>query len=278
MKREDTKATRIETLKKTQEARKQDAIERVYKAIERLQKIDAKINFQNIAREANLSVSYLYKYPELKQHIAELRAKQSSFPIAPVAQPNSTSTGKVIARLKDKIQKLEQENKELKRKCEALAGQVYRAHHLQAQVERLQEQNEDLRNRLGEKEIAKKVTSIDQKRKAKSIVLKDVQSELDDLGIRLNPTLTKTIELATEETTLAAIEALKDQLAKKDIPNPGGWLNTAIKEGWTKPESKSTQPTAPQSRVVTSIDKSNKKLMSTDKLKQLSNLFNHQDD
>jgi predicted RNase H-like nuclease (RuvC/YqgF family) len=258
MKREDTKATRIETLKKTQEARKQDAIERVYKAIERLQKIDAKINFQNIARE--------------------LRAKQSSFPIAPVAQPNSTSTGKVIARLKDKIQKLEQENKELKRKCEALAGQVYRAHHLQAQVERLQEQNEDLRNRLGEKEIAKKVTSIDQKRKAKSIVLKDVQSELDDLGIRLNPTLTKTIELATEETTLAAIEALKDQLAKKDIPNPGGWLNTAIKEGWTKPESKSTQPTAPQSRVVTSIDKSNKKLMSTDKLKQLSNLFNHQDD
>jgi hypothetical protein len=278
MKREDSKATRIETLKKIQEARKQDAIERVYKAIERLQKINAKINFQNIAREANLSVSYLYKYPELKQHIAELRSKQSAFPVAPVAQPNSTSTGKVIARLKDKNQKLEQENKELKRKCEALAGQVYRAHQLQAQVERLQEQNEDLRSRLGEKEIAKKVTSIDQKRKTKSIVSKNVQSKLDDLGIKLNPTLAKTIELATEETALAAIEALKDQLARKDIPNPGGWLNTAINEGWTKPESKSTQLTAPQSRVVTSAEKSNKKLMSTDKLKQLSNLFNHQND
>ena len=37
MKKEDTKKTRIETLKKTQEFRKQDSLERVYKAIERLQ-------------------------------------------------------------------------------------------------------------------------------------------------------------------------------------------------------------------------------------------------
>lgn len=44
------------------------------------------------------------------------------------------------------------------------------------------------------------------------------------------------------------------------------------------PESRSAQTTAPQSKVVTSADKSNKKLMSPDKLKKLSNLFNNKDD
>ena len=136
---------------------KQDSQNRVYQAIERLQKLNAKINFHTIAREAQVSVSYLYKYPEIKQHIGELRSKQNSLPVSPVAKPNSTSHGKVVTRLQERIKKLEAENKELKKKCEALAGQVYRVHHLESQVERLQEQNEDLREKLGEQEIAKKV-------------------------------------------------------------------------------------------------------------------------
>ena len=136
MKKEDTKETRIETLKKTQELRKQDSLERVYKAIERLQKIGAKINFHTVAKEANLSVSYLYKYPELKQQVAGLRSQQSSMPIGTVAKPASSSHTKVISRLKDRIHQLEDVNQELRRKNEALAGQVYRVYHLQTQVER----------------------------------------------------------------------------------------------------------------------------------------------
>lgn len=278
MSNKNTKEDRIETLRTTQKQRQEDARNRVYKAIERLQKLNAKINFHTIAREAQVSVSYLYKYPEIKQHIAELRSKQNSLPVKPVAKANSTTTGKVITRLQEKIKKIEEENKELKRKCEALAGQVYRSHHLQAQIERLQEQNENLKSKLGEQEIAKKVTPIDSKRKIKSATSSDVKSELDSLGIALNPTLNKTIKAATEDTILAAIEALKGQLEKQDIPNPGGWLNKAIKEGWTKAESIS-KPTkvTPQSKIVTATDKPNKKLMSFDKLKQLSNLFNKDD-
>ena len=271
---DETKEFRINNLKKTQEQRKQDSKNRVYQAIERLQKLNAKINFHTIAREAQVSVSYLYKYPEIKQHIGELRSKQNSLPVSPVAKPNSTSHGKVVTRLQERIKKLEAENKELKRKCEALAGQVYRVHHLESQVERLQEQNEDLKDKLGEQEIAKKVTPIDTKRRTKSVT-----SELDELGISLNPTLNKTIKAATDETVLAAIEALKDQLTRRDIPNPGGYLNNAIKESWTKaePMSKPTK-TTPQSKIVSAKDKPNKKLMSSDKLKKLSNLFNNQDD
>ena len=292
---DETKEFRINNLKKTQEQRKQDSKNRVYQAIERLQKLNAKINFHTIAREAQVSVSYLYKYPELKQHIGELRSKQNSLPVSPVAKPNSTSHGKVVTRLQERIKKLEAENKELKRKCEALAGQVYRVHHLESQVERLQEQNEDLKDKLGEQEIAKKVTpigirrfaseavglplAIDTKRKTKSVISESIQSELDELGISLNPTLSKTIKAATENTVLAAIEALKDQSSKQDIPNPGGWLNKAINEGWTKAEpiSKPTKATS-QSKIVSATDKPNKKLMSSDKLKKLSNLFNNQDD
>ena len=278
MSNKDTKELRINNLKQTQKQRQEDARNRVYKAIERLQKLNAKINFHTIAREAQVSVSYLYKYPEIKQQIGELRSKQNSLPVSPVAKPNSTSHGKVVTRLQERIKKLEAENKELKRKCESLAGQVYRAHHAQAQVERLQEQNEHLRTKLGEQEIAQKVTPIDKKRKSKSAIDQDIQAELDDFGISLNPTLTKTIKGATEDTVLAAIEAFKDQLERKNIPNPGGWLNNAIKEGWTKPESRSAQPTTPQSKVTTTVDKSNKKLMSTNKLKKLSNLFNNKDE
>ena len=295
MSNKDTKESRIKTLKQTQKQRQEDARNRVYQAIERLQKLNAKINFHTISREAQVSVSYLYKYPELKQYIAELRSKQNSLPVKPIAKPNSTSQGKVITRLQEKIKKIESENKELKRKCEALAGQVYRAHHLQAQIERLQQENEDLRNKLEEQEIAKKVTPIDKKRrsrsdgfpdpedcdkkrKTKSIISDKVQSELDELGIELNTTLTKTIKSASLTTILDAIEALKYQLTKQDIPNAGGWLNKAIKEGWTKPEVITQQSTKPEQKIVTASDRPEKKLVDPNKLKQLSNIFNKKND
>jgi hypothetical protein len=90
----------------------------------------------------------------------------------------------------------------------------------------------------------------------------------------LNPTLTKTIKSATESTVLAAIEALKDQLSKKDIPNPGGWLNQAIKEGWTKPEIVSQTSSKPEHQVVTVSSQPAKELLSIDKLQELSTIFN----
>lgn len=134
----DIKEARIETLKATQSKRKQEALDKVNKAIERLQKMGAKINFQTIAREANVSVPYLYKYPEIKERIANLRQQQTSMPSSLVNQPPVTQKAhsQLVSKLKERIIKLEQDNQELKRKNEALAGQVYRVHSLQEQVER----------------------------------------------------------------------------------------------------------------------------------------------
>ncbi|MEA5606311.1 DUF6262 family protein [Nostoc sp. UHCC 0252] len=272
MSNSDTKQARVDNLQQVQAARKEDSADRVFKAIERLQKINGKINFTTIAKEANVSVSYLYKYPEIKQRIAEVRNKQRSFPPSPVAQPNSSSTGKIITRLKEKIQQLENENKELKRKHEALAGQVYRVHYLQEQVERQQQIIEGLQGKLKGEQLDSKLTPISSKRK--TTIDEQIQSELDSLNISLNPTLTKTIKSANESTVLAAIEAFKEQLSKKDIPNPEGWLNKAIKEGWTKPELVLQTSSKPEYQVVAVANQPAKELLSIDKLQQLSTIFN----
>ncbi len=278
MTREATRETRIENLKKTQAARKEDARERVDKAIENIQKMGGKINFHTVAREANLSVSYLYKYPELKQLIGELRSKQSHLP--PPAKPvASKSHDRVVARFKERINKLERENSELRRKNEALAGQVYRVHHLQEQVERQQQTIEDLQARLTEAHEQKpvaKVTPISSKIKAK--VSDSLKAELDSLGIKLNGTLINKINASTEETVLAAIEALKDQLNRGEVKNSGGWLARAIEEGWVKAESLPQQQPITQPEIFTASPEPEKELVSLDKLKALSNIFGEKDE
>ena len=246
MKKADTRKNRIDTLKKTQESRKQDCLERVYKAIECLQKIGAKINFHTVAKEANLSVSYLYKYPELKQQVAQLRSQQSLMPLSLVAKPISSSHTKIVSRLRERLHSLESVNQELRRKNEALAGQVYRVHYLQEQVERQEQTIEDLTTRLKEAHAqisAAKVTSITQ---AKSLHVNDliqehpkilgkndnIQSQLDNLGIKVNSTLAKLIKVAPEEIVLKAIDALKEALAATKVRNASGFLVEAIRNTW----------------------------------------------
>ena len=266
----DTKETRIDTLKKTQELRKQDCLERVSKAIERLQKIGAKINFHTVAKEANLSVSYLYKYPELKQQVAQLRSQQSSMPVSPLAKPASSSSAKVISRLKERIHQLSEQNQELRRKNEALAGQVYRLHYLQEQVERQQQTIVDLQTRLNEPDERKsvaKVTPISTKKKAE--ISDQIKEELEAQGIPLNTTLANTIESASEEFVLNAIEALKQARKSGDIPRPGGWLNRAIQLGWTKNEPQLQLAPTYQPTVYTAPFEPEEELISPEQIQAL---------
>lgn len=172
---------RIDNLKQAQAARKEDSLKRVNEALNNLKKRRDKINFHSVAREANLSVSYLYKYPEIKQRIAEIRNEQSLMPHEEFKSQLSPSGVKVQARLKERIKSLEKDNKELRRKNEALAGQVYRTHQLQEQVERQQRIIEDLEMLLNESEShnpksSSKVTPITKKRTKKS---KNSSSKID---------------------------------------------------------------------------------------------------
>ncbi|WP_107667125.1 DUF6262 family protein [Cyanothece sp. BG0011] len=268
---QQTKEERIKTLKATQETRKQETLDKVNKAIERLLKTGAKISFQAIAREANVSVPYLYKYPELKERIQQLRSQQRKMPSYQVNQPpvNAKTHSQMVGRLKKRIQQLEEENKELKRKNEALAGQVYRVHSLQEQVERQKDLIVTLESRLKEPPKAEVIPITS---KAKLQINDSIKTQLDELGIPLNTTLTKTIKGASKDTVLAAIEAVKHQLEKREVDNPGGLLNKAIQEGWTKPEPTSV-PSPPKPKIYHPTEDEEKKTLSSKDLAKLSNLF-----
>jgi hypothetical protein len=233
------KEARIKILTDTQAARKQETSEKVHKAIERLQKIGAKINFQTIAKEANVSVPYLYKYPELKAHIAQLRNQQSSIPSEPYVQPPVTAKAhsQVVERLKKRIHELEADLSEIKRKNEALAGQVYRVHSLQEQVERQKEIIETLENRLkspSQQATESKVIPLNKKLEP---ISERILDELGKLEIQLNDNLRKTIFSTAESDVLAAIEYYNYEKERTNIDNPGGWLARAIKGCWKKPDN-----------------------------------------
>jgi Family of unknown function (DUF6262) len=279
MSKSNTKEARIKTLTDTQLARKQETLEKVNKAIERLQKINAKINFQTIAKEANVSVPYLYKYPELKAHIAQLRNQQSSMPLNSTIQPPVTAKAhsQIVERLKKRIHELEKENVELKRKNEALAGQVYRVNSLQEQIERQKEiigMHENRFKSTSQQTTESKVISLNKN----SQVLSDrILDKLDEIGVELNNNLIKQIQAATESDVLAAIEYYKYEHERTNIDNPGGWLARAIKGRWKKPNNlqqiSKPEKLSYKPEIFSSSTQVDRELASPEELANISTIF-----
>lgn len=242
MSKDDIKQYRIDNLKQVQAARKEDSFNRVMKAIDDLQKRHEKINFHTVASVANVSVAYLYKYTEIKQRIAEIRNKQSSIPRQELKPATSTSQIKIESRLKERIKQLEKENKDLRCKNEALAGQVYRIHQFQEQVERQLLIIDDLKNQLlkyssSDSKSEQKVTPRTKKRSPKSIDNDKIDLELKALKIRMNTTLLKLIKDTKEEVVLNAISSLKEALSKNEVKNKAGFLAQAIRNKWSPNEN-----------------------------------------
>ncbi len=150
----ETKEDRVKTLNTVQEKRKQDCKAKVEAALEKMTAEGIKINFQAVANEANVSVSYLYKYDDIKTRIAEIRNKQLSMPKPELAASSTAkSQKKMIARLKDKIKRQDEEIKQLKQINETLAGRVYRVTELESLVQRQEKRIKDLEARLKEVKI-----------------------------------------------------------------------------------------------------------------------------
>jgi hypothetical protein len=249
MNNDELRQTRINNLKLAQASRKENSRERVNQAIKQLEKRKQKINFQTVAQEANVSVAYLYKYPEIKQRIAEIRKTQSSIPRQDFQSASEVSQTKIQSRLQERIHKLELENRELRRKNEALAGQVYRVHQLQEQVERQNYNIQDLEKQLKECKLLNsrpsKVTHIKKKfYNDNSIDDKQIKSEISALNIQMNSTLSKLIKRTKKEVVLNAIDCLKEALTTTQVNNLAGFLVEAIKNSWSKNEidSRNVEP------------------------------------
>lgn len=248
---------RIARLSAASEQKKQDALNATQKAIRKLQQQGKVISFNAVAREAEVSTSYLYKYPELKNKIAKLREEQKrSGRKIPVASDNSKN--RIIGHLKKRIKELEQKITQLRQANQSLAGKVFeleeyentvkrfREHNqkLSTQIEKLSEENSQLKNKLATLNLGaiKKLTSNHTKQKRPHIpVPNSVKIELANLGISINSTLRKLIRQNPEEITLEAIEALKYALSIQVINNRAGWLAEGIKNRWKKSETQTHQ-------------------------------------
>ena len=263
-----------ELLVKAAAAKKKDAAERLEKAIQQVLDSGETITFKAIAETAGLSVSYLYKYPEIKNRIAELRNQQKAaiggiVNKTPKFQPaTDKSKAVIISKLRQENRRLRNDNEDLKKHIEVAQGKVIELRQVEAENNRLKARIKELEQSL----TNTKVTPINKKKQ--SDINPDILTQLQVVGVKLNPTLTKTIHTASEETVLDAIEALKDQLTKQDIPNAGGWLNKAIKEGWTKSETIHQQSNKPEQKIVKATDKPHKEQVSLTQLKKLSSIFN----
>ncbi|SRR5579875_112278 len=97
-------------------------------AITSLLKEQRPVNFKTVAETAGISIAWLYGNETLKQRIMHLRTQQQpsvQVRIPPREQASSASKDAMIAALRQRVKKLEEEKRDLKRQVEVANGLLY---------------------------------------------------------------------------------------------------------------------------------------------------------
>lgn len=109
--------------------RKEEKRKRVDEAITRLLREHKPINFNTVAKVADVSKAYLYTQPLFRDRIEALRQQQQEQRVREkVARPTGkTDAGKdvVILAKERRIKELEEENRKLKQQLKAALGKAY---------------------------------------------------------------------------------------------------------------------------------------------------------
>ena len=95
MAKKHNREKQAEVLRRTQAQRKEQKKEQVLKAVQEIMAQKKSLTFANIAQVAGCSVSYLYKWDEIKAYIHELQQKENTQlnPLEePEARPNRLKT------------------------------------------------------------------------------------------------------------------------------------------------------------------------------------------
>lgn len=101
--------------------------ESVDKAISKLSLEGRIINFNTVAKEANVSKSWLYKETDIRKRIELLRKQQyNHLSTRPVTKKKSSRSEEVLIKtLKMRIKEVEEENTKLKNQIQKLYGELY---------------------------------------------------------------------------------------------------------------------------------------------------------
>ncbi|BDA71596.1 hypothetical protein CAL7716_078350 [Calothrix sp. PCC 7716] len=268
---------KIEALKEATQRKRQEALDKTNKAITQLVKENKRISFPMVAKEAGVSVQYLYKYEQIKNRIKYLQEQQKGVSSPSIPQTASDKSRTVIiTHLKERIRKLETENRKFRDQIEAISGKLYQLLLIEEQLERFRVENNDLKQQLDEclsrsKEQSydvKKVTLLNNKKTEQSQINDTIKQALFELGIKLNSTLSKKIVTASSDVVLAAIEALKQAMKEGLVKSPGAWLARAIENGWTKNEPQ-LQQILYNPPVYKASEQFEEELISTEQIQEL---------
>lgn len=119
---------RTEHLKELHEKRRAITKEKVDKAIQRLIKAKKFINFNSVANESGVTKKTLYDNKDIRERIEALRQQQSQVPTPSEIKREMDDNNKdaIIASLRRKIKKLENENKQLKEQVKVSYADIYK--------------------------------------------------------------------------------------------------------------------------------------------------------
>ena len=128
--------SQVSALKEHNSQKKQDSVERVNKAIDKLKRKNATINFETVAKEAGVSRATLYNNPKLKERIMGLRA----IALAPLSEDGSEPKKTKMQRLEDTVADLRARVRQLEADKKNLIVQLVGYEETKAENERLKRQ------------------------------------------------------------------------------------------------------------------------------------------
>ncbi|MDU5107140.1 DUF6262 family protein [Clostridium sp.] len=119
---------RTEHLKELHSKRKAITQEKIDNAIQRLIKAQKPINFNSVASESGITKKTLYDNKNIRERIEMLRHQQSQVPTPSQVKREMDDNNKdaIIASLKRKIKRLEEENKELREQVKINYADIYK--------------------------------------------------------------------------------------------------------------------------------------------------------
>ena len=126
----------VSALKEHNSQKKQNTVERVNKAIDKLKRKNAAINFETVAKEAGVSRATLYNNPKLKERIMGLRAMDR----APISESGAEPKKTKVQRLEDTVADLRARVRQLEADKKNLIIQLVDYEETKAENERLKRQ------------------------------------------------------------------------------------------------------------------------------------------
>ena len=270
-----------EALNKAQAKRKEIKREQVLKAIEVVIQQRAKLTFQNIADVAGCSISYLYKWDDIKAYIHEVQERQNTTlnELKIKEEKSGVHSLKTLHEVaKDRIRKLEAKIEELERQNKLLRGHVAEIYELRDENRRLHKQlKEHLSPTANIKVVSinkSTVTATDKTSDESELIL-----IIKALGIKVGKKLREEIAGRDTEQVKLSIEAFEQYRASHDVKHQEACLLQMIKDEAQPNTGSKTEPKAQNTKseqtVVKSSDEPKEEKVSLEELSQLSSIFNN---